>query len=111
MDPDHSENVRIFFGKIDHAPAALDRSADCDNARDAGFGRPIKHLIEIVREIGIIEMRVSLDQHCKLKISNFKLKARPIFKSAIFNLKSAISYHSITLPAQVSPPPKTTIRT
>src|SRR6267142_1024836 len=67
MNSDNREDVRIFFGKLDRAPAALDRSSDRDDARHAGFSRATKHVVEIVREIGIIEMRVSFDQHFQIR--------------------------------------------
>jgi len=61
MNSDHGKNVRIFFGKLDRAPAALDRSADRDDARDSGVSRATKHIVEIVCEIRIIEVRVRFD--------------------------------------------------
>ena len=67
MNADDRENIRIFFRQLDRAPAALDRSADGDDARDAGFGRARKHLVEVRREIRVIEVRVSVDQHCRVE--------------------------------------------
>src|ERR1700730_4101387 len=97
MNADDSEDIRIFVGKIDRAPAALDGGPNRNNARDASLGCASQHIIKIVRKIGVIEMRVSFYEHCRLKISNFKLREteRAVFKSAIFNLKSAIPYHSM----------------
>ena len=63
MNADHRENVRIFLGQLDRAPAAFDRSADRDDAGNASFGRAPQHIVEIRREIRIIEMGVSFDQH------------------------------------------------
>src|SRR5437879_5059168 len=61
MNSDHGENVWILSSKLDHAPAAFDGSANGDDARNAGIVCAAKHVIEIVCEIGIIEMRVGLD--------------------------------------------------
>ena len=63
MNTDDREDIRVFFGKIDSAPAALDRRADCDNARNAGFVRAAENIVEVWREIRIIQMGVSLYQH------------------------------------------------
>jgi hypothetical protein len=61
MNPNGRVNRRIFFGKIDRAPAALDRSPDGDDARYTRISRATKHNLEVISEIGIIEMRVSFD--------------------------------------------------
>jgi hypothetical protein len=62
MNYNDREHVGIFFGKIDRAPTALDRGADGDDACYPGFSRASKHVIEVRREIRIIEMGVSLDE-------------------------------------------------
>src|SRR5256885_157094 len=108
MDADDRENVRMFFGQCDRAQAALDGRADRDDAADAGFSRASQHIIEVRREIRVVEMGVGFDQHCRLKIADFRLAAGSICdrQSEFCN-----RYHSTTVLAQVSPPPKTTIRT
>src|SRR2546423_146755 len=111
MNSNHRKDVGIFFGKIDRPPAALDRSADGDDACDAGLSCASKNVVEIRCEIRIIKMRVGFYEHCRLKISKFKLKNIRCVKSAIFNLKSAIPYHSTIVLAQVNPPPNTTMST
>ena len=63
MNADDGKDVRIFLRQLDRAPAAFHRRADRDDARDTGLGGATKHVIEIGREIRIIEMRVSLDEH------------------------------------------------
>lgn len=63
MNSDDPENVWIFFGELNPAPAAFDRSADGDDAGNAGLSRAPKYVVEIVGEIGVIEMRVSFYQH------------------------------------------------
>jgi hypothetical protein len=59
-------NGGILFRESDHAPAALDRSANGDNARYPRIRRATKHVIQIVREIGIIKVGVSVYKHCGL---------------------------------------------
>ena len=63
MNTDHSEDVRIFLRQRDRATAAFDRRADRDNAGDPGFGRTAQDVFEVGREIRIIEMGVSFDEH------------------------------------------------
>ena len=46
MNADYRINVRILFGQIDRAPAALDGSADRDDPRDTGFGRASQDILE-----------------------------------------------------------------
>src|SRR5437870_5757020 len=73
MNSDHGENVRILFSKLDRAPAAFDRSADCNDACHARFRRTSQHIIKVGREIGIIEMRVCFDEHSPVKnVSRFR---------------------------------------
>src|SRR5207302_8739508 len=73
MNSDDREDVRIFFRKIDRVPAALHRSTDGNNARDAGFSCAPQDIVEIVGEIGIIEMRVRFDEHSPVKnLSRFR---------------------------------------
>src|SRR6266404_3622706 len=83
MNSDDGENVRIFFGKIDRPPAALDRGADGDDARHAGVSRATKHIVEIIREIRIIEMRVSFDQHCARERAAITIRLQCSPKSAL----------------------------
>ena len=111
MNADDGENIRIFLRQLDRAPAAFNRRADRDDARDAGFGRALQDVVEVRREIRVIEMRVSFDQHCRVEDCRFHdwLQIHQICNSAM--LTAALRYHSITVLAQVSPPPKTTIRT
>ena len=52
MNADDREDVWIFLGQIDRAPAAFDRCADGDDARDAGFVRAAQHVVEIVAKSG-----------------------------------------------------------
>src|SRR5438270_182976 len=89
MNPDYGEDIRILFRELDRAPAALDRSSDRDDPRDARFVRALEDVNEIRREVWIIEMGVGFDQHrrvadCRLKISDFRLAG------SICNLISAI---------------------
>ena len=53
----------MFFGQFDCAPATFHRCADRDDARHTGFVCATNYVIEIVREIGIIEMGVRFDEH------------------------------------------------
>ena len=52
MNADHRENVRIFFRQFDRAPAAFDRRADRDDARDAGLCRRAARLVEVGAKSG-----------------------------------------------------------
>jgi hypothetical protein len=61
VNADHGKDVRIFFGKLDRAPAAFHGSADSDDASDSGFVGATKNIVEIRGEIGIIEVRVGFD--------------------------------------------------
>ena len=61
MDANDREDIRISLGKIDSAPAAFDRSPNRYDTGNAGFGCATQHIVEVVREIGIIEMRVRFD--------------------------------------------------
>ena len=63
MNADDGEDIRIFFRKIDSALAAFNRSANCDDARNASFGRAAQYIVEVAGKIRVIEMRVGFDQH------------------------------------------------
>ena len=63
VNADDGEDVWIFLRQIDRAPAAFHRSADRDDARDAGLGGAAQDVIEVAGEIRVVEMRVSLDEH------------------------------------------------
>jgi hypothetical protein len=108
MHADDGEDVRMLLRELDRAAAAFDGGPDRDDARHASFGRAPEDVVEVRREIRVVEVGVSLDQHCRLKIVDFRLGAE-----SICNLQSEFDngYHSITVLAQVRPPPKTTIRT
>ena len=81
-----AKTLRIFFRERHRAAAAFDRGADRDDPRHARRGGTVEDGVEIVGEIGKIEMRVGVDQHPR-------------------------TYHWMTELAHVSPPPKTTSRT
>jgi hypothetical protein len=51
----------MFFCQFDRAPAAFDRSADRDDARNARFICATQHIVEIIGEIRKIEMCVRFD--------------------------------------------------
>ena len=59
MNPDHCENIRIFFRQLDRAPAAFNRRADSNDASHTGFICAPQHVVKIGREIRVIEMGVS----------------------------------------------------
>jgi hypothetical protein len=75
----------MFLRERDRAPAALNRSPNRDDARDARFVCAAQDIIEVGGEIGVIEMGVSVYQHCRFAISDFRLGMH-----AQFNLQSAI---------------------
>src|ERR1700716_423053 len=66
MNADNGKNVRILFGKIDSAPAAFNRRADSNDARDSGLVGALENVIKVRREIRIIEVGVSFDQHFRI---------------------------------------------
>ena len=115
MNADDGEDVRIFFRQLDRAPAALDRGADRDDPRDAGLGRAPQHIIEVRREIRVIEVGVGFDEHCRvaeLRVESSCRSALRFGSLQLCNLNSAtLHHHSITVLAQVRPPPKTTMST
>src|SRR2546423_10982689 len=108
MNADNRENVLIFFGQGDRAPAALDRCAYRDDTRNARLRGAPQNVIEVPREVRVVEVSVGFYQHCRLKIADFRLAA-----DSICNRQSEFCnrYHSTTVLAQVSPPPNTTIKT
>jgi len=67
MHPDHGKDFGIFFREGNRAPAALDRSPDCNDARYARFLRPTQHLVEVRCKVWVVEMRVGFNQHQGLK--------------------------------------------
>jgi hypothetical protein len=66
MNTNGRVNSRILFRKINRPLAAFQRRSNSDDARYSSFDRAAKHGVQIVREIGIIEVRVSLYKHCGL---------------------------------------------
>src|SRR2546430_217556 len=62
MNADYREDIWIFLGQGDRAPAAFDRSPDCDDAGNAGIGGAPQDVVEVCREIRVVEMGVGLDQ-------------------------------------------------
>ena len=57
----------ISAARLDRPAAALDGGADRDDPRHArGFAARASTSVEIVGEIGKIEMRVGVDQHCRV---------------------------------------------
>ena len=61
MNPNDGVNAGMFFGQV-HCPlTALDGSADGDDACYARLGRAPQNIIEVIGEIRIVEMRVSLN--------------------------------------------------
>ena len=61
MNANGRVNSRVFFCEIDRAAAALDRGADGDDARYTAVVRATKHILEIISEIRIIEVRVGFN--------------------------------------------------
>src|SRR5436190_21886642 len=98
----------MFFCQIDGAPAAFQRCSDRDDASDARIVRATQHVVEIVGEIRIIEMRVGVDEH-RLIVGRFC--ETPTSGSASAAADALQFYHSIIVLAQVSPPPNTINKT
>jgi hypothetical protein len=61
MNANRRINSRILFREFDRTPAALDGCADCDDAFYICLLRAPEHILEIICEIGKIEMCVSVD--------------------------------------------------
>ena len=88
VNSDASENVRVFFRQFDRPPATFHRRADGYNTCYTRLGRAAKDVLEISCEIGIIEMRVRFDQHCR------GLERRGAFAPVILRRRRGISDHA-----------------
>ena len=107
MNADDRVDGRIFLRKIDCLPATLDRRADRYDACYSRFCRATKHVLEIISKIRVIKMRVGFDEH-SLIVGRFGETPTWAASAAADALPF---HHSSIVLAQVSPPPKTTIRT
>jgi hypothetical protein len=61
MNANRRVNKRILFRELDRTTAALDRCTDGNDAFYIGFFRATEHILEIICEIGEIEMCVGVD--------------------------------------------------
>ena len=50
-----------------------------------------EHVVEVGREIRVIEVGVRLDQHCRLKIADFRLAASSICNLQFLTIRSPCS--------------------
>ena len=63
MNPDNGENVRIPLCQLNRTPAALNRSADGNDAGNTSVSRATKYIVKVIGEVRVIEVSVCFDQH------------------------------------------------
>ena len=63
MGADRAEDVRKALGDREQLGVALHPGRDGDDAADAGRPRARHHAVELVGEVGKIEMAVAVDEH------------------------------------------------
>ena len=69
MNPDDREDILMSFRDLDRAPAARDRCSDGEDAGDTSFSRASQDVVEVGREVGVIKVGVSFDQHDEFRLS------------------------------------------
>src|SRR4051794_6960123 len=91
MDTNYRINCAIFFGQVHRSSTALDGGTDCNDPTNPGLIRATQDVIKVTGKIGVIEMRMSINQfwpnHCVFRVHVRKIDhwSRPINATSPFD--------------------------